>query len=150
MTLTKYFFFYLAFSCCKNIGSVRRFGVFFLNLFINAHAWQWYSTSITAAQMTQTFVKCYVNFETNGLYFIQGSYKTWKSLNVLEFENKNSRPGISWNLQRSTWKSLNFSCFMDIFWNCLTFTNGHFVELILHVHIWQSCLKFIKVAFWTI
>jgi hypothetical protein len=28
--------------------------------------------------------------------------------------------------------------------------NGHFVELILHVHIWQSCLKLIKVAFWKI
>jgi hypothetical protein len=40
--------------------------------------------------------------------------------------------------------------FLDIIWNCLTFKNGHFVELVLYVHIWQSCLKFIKVAFWTI
>jgi hypothetical protein len=27
--------------------------------------------SITAAQMAQTFVRCYNNFETNKLYFIQ-------------------------------------------------------------------------------
>jgi hypothetical protein len=55
--------------------------------------------------------------------FNQGSYKTWKALNVLEFENKNSRPWMSLNLQRSTWMSLNSSCFS--FWIfseiCLTF-----------------------------
>jgi hypothetical protein len=39
---------------------------------------------------------------------------------------------------------------MDIFWNYLTFKNGHFVESILNIHIWQSCLKLIKVASWTI
>jgi hypothetical protein len=66
----------------------------------------------------------------------QGSYRTWKSLNVLEFENKNSRP----------WMSLKF-VFFEI---CLTFKNTHCVELNLHVHIWQSCLKLIEVAFWTI
>jgi hypothetical protein len=30
---------------------------------------------------------------------------------------------------------------MDISWNYSIFKNGHFVELILHVHIWQSRLK---------
>jgi hypothetical protein len=41
----------------------------------------------------------------------QGSYKTWKSLNVLEFENQNSLKVLKFFLL----------LLLDIFWNCLTF-----------------------------
>ena len=78
------------------------------------------------------------------IVLLQGSYKSWKSLNVLEFENKNWRPEMSLIVKKYL-KFLKFWIFS--IWH---FINGHFVELILHVHIWHSCLKLIKVAFWTI
>jgi hypothetical protein len=67
-------------------------------------------------------LKLSINPSPSNLRFVhlgskQGSYKTWKSLNVVEFVKK----------------YLKFA-----------------FKLILHVHIWQSCLKLIEVAFWTI
>jgi hypothetical protein len=81
------------------------------------------------------------------MHIAQSSYKTWKSLNILEFENKNSRP---WNACLGICKevlesprilhALEFSLwiFSEIVWHS-NFKNGHFVEL--HVHVWKSCLK---------
>ena len=54
----------------------------------------------------------------------QGSYKTWKALNILEFVKKYLKV---------------FGYFLKLF----DIQNGRFVELILHVHIWPNCLKLI-------
>jgi hypothetical protein len=59
----------------------------------------------------------------------------FKALYVLEFVKK-------------YWKALAlvYGYFLKLF----DIQNGHFVELILHVHLWQSCLKLIKVtSHWT-
>jgi hypothetical protein len=75
------------------------------------------------------------------LSFKQGSYKTWKSLtlNVLEFENKHSRPWMSLNLWRSKFFLL---WFLDIFWNCLTFKTdillNWFCMFISDKAVWNS------------
>jgi hypothetical protein len=67
--------------------------------------------------------------------------KFMMAFNVLEF------------VKKFFWESWNSSCFSSWIFSevvSLSFKNGHFVELILYVHIWQSCLKLIKVTFWTI
>ena len=67
----------------------------------------------------------------------QGSYKTWKSLNL-----KTKIQGLEF--VKKYLKVLNFSCYSFwIFSELFDIQNGHFVELILHVHIWQSHLKLI-------
>jgi hypothetical protein len=63
----------------------------------------------------------------------------FKALNALEFVKKYLK----------VLKFLLLNLVSGYFLKLFDIQNGHFVELILHVHIWQSCLKLIKVAFWT-
>ena len=85
-------------------------------------------------------------------WILQGSYKTWKSLKVLEFENKIQGlecPGICKEVLESPWilLALLYGYFLKLFdiqkrtfcWIDFTWS-----------YIWQSCLKFTKVAFLTI
>ena len=46
---------------------------------------------------------------------IQGSYTSWKTLNILEFDKYNSRPWIYWNFVRGPWKYWNISLFWSGF-----------------------------------
>ena len=39
---------------------------------------------------------------------IQGSYRSWKTWKVMEFDNLDSRPGKSWNFGPGPGKSWNF------------------------------------------
>jgi hypothetical protein len=76
-------------------------------------------------------------WEAGGGGHTQGSYKTWKSLNL-----KTKIQGLEF--VKKYLNVLNFSCFSFwIFSELFDIQNGHFVELILHVHIWQSHLKLI-------
>jgi hypothetical protein len=69
------------------------------------------------------------------------------SLNALEFENKNSRPWMSQGICKD-WNSLNSSCFSlclyGYFLKLFGIQKRTFCWIDFHVHIWQSCLKFIK------
>ena len=40
--------------------------------------------------------------------FMQGSYRSWKTWKVMEFDNLDSRPGKSWNFGPGPGKSWNF------------------------------------------
>ena len=63
----------------------------------------------------------------------------WTSTILIDF-----RGGcLSYAHWLETWRGI-FGYFLKLF----DIQNGHFVELILRVHIGQSCLKLIKVAFW--
>ena len=76
---------------------------------------------------------------------LQGSKCPWMSLNLKTKIQGLECLGIYKEIRGSPWFLLvQFGYFLKLFDS----QNRHFVELTLHVHIWQSCLKFIKVAFW--
>ena len=43
-----------------------------------------------------------------GAIILQGSYRSWKTWKVMEFDNLDSRPGKSWNFGPGPGKSWNF------------------------------------------
>jgi hypothetical protein len=68
---------------------------------------------------------------------VQGTTGYVQNLNVLEFENKNSRPCL--NILEFVKKyilALVYGYLLKLF----DIQNGHFVELILHVHIYLTKL----------
>ena len=42
------------------------------------------------------------------IHIMQGSYRSWKTWKVMEFDNLDSRPGKSWNFGPGPGKSWNF------------------------------------------
>jgi hypothetical protein len=72
----------------------------------------------------------------------------WMSLNLKTKIQGLECLGICKEVLESPWilLALVYGYFLKLF----DIQNEHFVELILHVHICQSCLKLIKVAFWSI
>jgi hypothetical protein len=85
---------------------------------------------------------------SNARWFYQGSYKTWMSLNLKTKIQGLECPWICKEVLESPliFLALVFGYFLKLF----DIQNGHFIELILYIYFWQSCLKLIKVAFWTI
>ena len=61
---------------------------------------------------------------------IQGSYRSWKTWKVMEFDNLDSRPGKSWNFGPGPGKSWNFmlanvyAAELPTVLDCLTCTRG--------------------------
>ena len=74
----------------------------------------------------------------------QGSYKTWMSLNLKTKIQGLECPWICKEVLECPWilLALVFGYFLKLF----DIQDGHFIELILHVHIWPHY----KVTFWTI
>ena len=60
----------------------------------------------------------------------QGSYRSWKTWKVMEFDNLDSRPGKSWNFGPGPGKSWNFmlanvyAAELPTVLDCLTCTRG--------------------------
>ena len=51
-----------------------------------------------------TFFRC----QLRSVFLFQGSYRSWKTWKVMEFDNLDSRPGKSWNFGPDPGKSWNF------------------------------------------
>ena len=82
------------------------------------------------------------------IYLMQGSYRSWKTWKVMEFDNFDSRPGKSWNFGPSSGKSWNFmlanlyAADLPTVLDCLTCMRGKNIKLRQYVNLLGLCRRF--------
>ncbi len=75
----------------------------------------------------------------------QGSYRSWKTWKVMEFDNLDSRPGKSWNFGPGPGKSWNFmlanlyAAELPTVLDCLTCTQEKNIKLWQYVNLLGIC-----------